>query len=163
MRECATPAIRCSPGRAVGPPASSGPTPVAASRGRPPPGTISDPPWFPYPSPFVWLFCKTKKPVAPIKRKPQDTSHGGDHQKRSSQSSITTGVACKRRKCIDVTQHSLMCARLMGTLSETKLIRFKRERALSFAELLCVSREFLINISFVHVLFIVVRTNWINI
>jgi len=55
------PAIRCNPGRAVGPRASSGPAPVAAFREQPPPGTISDPPWFPHPSPFVWPFCKTRK------------------------------------------------------------------------------------------------------
>lgn len=54
------PATRCNPDRAVDPRASSGPAPAAASRERPPPGTALDPPWFPHPSPFVWLFCKNK-------------------------------------------------------------------------------------------------------
>lgn len=119
MRGCATPAIRCSPGRAVGPRAFSGPAPVAASRGRPPPGTISDPPWFPHPSPFVWPFCKTRK-----------RSHGQRDEPRkvflirSSQSSRVTGVACKRRQYVHVTQHSLCVDEINGHAVRNQSDRF---------------------------------------
>lgn len=61
MRGYVTLAIRYSLGLAVSPRASSGPAPVVASRERPLLSIISDPPWFPHPFPFVWLFYNEKK------------------------------------------------------------------------------------------------------
>jgi len=94
VRGYARPAIRCNPARAVGPRASSDPAPAAASQGRPPPGTVSDPPWFPHPSPFVWLFCKTRSKIVTISNSNVAAGFG------STQASQAKSRGCNRTRII---------------------------------------------------------------
>lgn len=117
MRECATPTTRCSPGRAVGPRASSGRAPVAASRGQPPPGTISDPPWFPHPSPFVWPFCKTRRRSYGQRDESQKVLF-----KNAQANQAEPGVAYKRCKC--VTCNTVLVNEINGHAVRNQIDRF---------------------------------------
>lgn len=131
MRGCARPATRCNPGLAVGPRASSGPAPAAASRGRPPPGTVSDLPWFPHPSPFVWLFCKTNREIATISNDGDRARTFEDTQASQAKSRILPGISqiywySTAQPRFIFMYMSAFYVRLISTLSESKLIGWER-------------------------------------